>query len=76
MTTNTTRAEHLEWCKKRALEYCAIGDVNQAFASMGSDLGKHPETENHAAIELGVMMLMSGMLNTPREMEKFIKGFN
>jgi hypothetical protein len=73
---NTTRAEHLQWCKKRALQYCDIGDVNQAFASMGSDLGKHPETANHIAIQLGTMMLIAGTLSTPAEMRKFIEGFN
>ncbi len=72
----SSRSEHLAWCKKRALEYCDLGDVNQAFASMGSDLGKHPATANHAAIELGMMLLMGGHLSTPMEMRKFIEGFN
>jgi len=40
-----TRQEHLEWCKKRALEYIDINDLQQAFASMVSDLNKHPETK-------------------------------
>lgn len=74
--TTTTRAEHLAWCKKRALEYCDIGDTNQAFASMGSDLGKHSDTAGHAAIELGMMLLMGGHLDTPDKMRKFINGFN
>lgn len=43
---------------------------------MGSDLSKHPETEKHAAIGLGVKMLMNGLLNTPSEMARFIRGFN
>ena len=42
---------------------------------MGSDLGKHPETANHSAIQLGMMMLMAGHLTTPAEMRKFIEGF-
>ena len=60
-----TRAEYLAWCKKRALEYVDAGDVPNAFASMGSDLGKHKETENHAGIQLGAMMLLAGHLDTP-----------
>lgn len=75
-TTTTTRAEHLAWCKKRALEYVDAGDCNQAFASMASDLSKHPETEKHGAIQLGMMMLMGGHLNRPDQMRKFIEGFN
>mgnify|MGYP001617571325 FL=1 len=71
-----TRAEHLVWCKQRALQYVDIGDVEQAFASMGSDLSKHPETANHSAIALGMMMLMGGHLNTPDKMRTFIEGFN
>ena len=71
-----TRAEHLQWCKDRALEYLDSGDSSQAFTSMMSDLGKHPETENHAAIQLGVMLMFSGNLNTVSEMRKFIEGFH
>ena len=43
---------------------------------MVSDLGKHKETENHGAIQLGVNMLMGGRLNSQEEMIKFIDGFN
>lgn len=71
-----TRAEHLAWCKERALEYVDKGDVTEAYASMASDLTKHPETEKHAAIQLGMMLLMGGHLNSASEMRKFINGFN
>lgn len=71
-----TRTEHLQWCKQRALEYVNSGDLPQAFASMGSDLNKHPETKNHSAIQLGMMMMMSGHLDTAEEMRRFIEGFN
>lgn len=76
MSTTITRAEHLAWCKKRALEYCDAGDLRQAWASMTSDLRKHPETENHGAIRLGAMMFFGGHLETQEEMRKFINGFN
>lgn len=75
-TETTTRAEHLAWCKKRALEYVDAGDMNQAFASMASDLGKHPETQGHGGMELGMMMLMGGFLSQPQKMREFINGFN
>ena len=71
-----TRAEHLAWCKRRALEYVEAGDIQQAFTSMASDLGKHDETAGHSAIQLGMMMLMGGHLSTATEMRKFINGFN
>lgn len=71
-----TRAEHLEWCKRRALQYVDAGDVQQAFASMGSDLNKHPDTRNHSGMELGMMLLMGGQLSRPDQMRRFIEGFN
>lgn len=70
-----TRDEHMAWCKQRALEY-VDRDPTGAWASMVSDLGKHPETQGHAAVELGMMMLMSGHLSAPAEMKRFIEGFN
>ena len=71
-----TRAEHLAWCKERALEYCDRGDTENALTSMFSDLGKHKETEGHGAISLGMQMMMGGFLNSNAEVVKFINGFN
>ena len=70
------RVEHLAWCKQRALEYVDAGDIQQAFTSMASDLNKHPGTEGHSGIKLGMMMLMGGHLSKPAEMRSFIEGFN
>lgn len=71
-----TREQHLEWCKKRAMEYVDVGDLEQAYASFGSDMSAHPETRNNAALGIGLMMLMQGMLGTPEKMRKFINGFH
>jgi len=71
-----TRTEHVSWCKTRALEYVDSGDLSQAYASIVSDLTKHPETENHAGIKLGMGLIMTGNLSTEPEMRKFIEGFN
>ena len=71
-----TRQEHLDWCKTRALEYCDTGDINSAFSSMASDLGKHPETQGHMGVEMGTSLLSIGGLSGPGEMRKFIEGFN
>lgn len=72
----STREEHMEFCKKRALDLCKAGETQSAFASMVSDLGKHPETANHIGCQLGMMQMMGGMLSTPQEMSAFIEGFN
>jgi hypothetical protein len=74
--TETTRAEHLNWCKNRANQYVDAGDFTQAFNSMVSDLGKHSQTAGHGAIQLGMMMLISGNLSTEKAMRDFINGFN
>lgn len=71
-----TRAEHLAWCKERALAYVDDGDNHNAFASLASDLSKHPDTQGHGAIELGMMQLMAGQLETARDMRDFIEGCN
>lgn len=71
-----TRAKHLAWCKERALVYVDAGDVSQAFASLGSDLSKHPETQNHVAIQLGAQLFFGGHLSTPQAMRRFIEGLN
>lgn len=70
-----TRAEHLAWCKQRALEYADLGDFAGAMASMGSDLNKHPETKGHLGTELMMLEAMNGHLNTPARIRKFIEGF-
>lgn len=72
----TSRKEHLEWCKKRALEYVDTNDLANAFASFQSDMTKHPETENHLALEMGTMLLLSGNLSTAGQMRNWITGFN
>ncbi len=70
-----TRKEHLQWCKDRAIEYVDMGDCEQAFASMLSDLGKHDETANHPGIKLSMMLNMAGHLSDLDKMRKFILDF-
>jgi len=70
------RQEHLEWCKQRAMEYCNNGDLTNAFMSFVSDLGKHEETADHLAIQLGMQLTFGGHLSTQQEMKNFIEGTN
>jgi len=71
-----TRAEHMEFCKKRALEYIKYNDLDGAFQSMMSDLIKHDETRTHPGMMMGMQLKMGGMLNTSAQMKKFIEDFN
>jgi len=70
-----TKEEHLDRCKKRALEYVDKGDLQRAFASMISDLSAHPEISDHIAIGLGVAIMRSGGLFDANSMRKFIEDF-
>lgn len=70
------RAEHLQWCKDRALQYVEAGQLQQAMASLLSDLRKHPDTTDHIGMELGLSMMAMGQLDRPGEMRQFIEGFN
>lgn len=71
-----TRAEHLEWCKSRALEYVDAGELTDALTSMLSDLTKHPDTEASAAPTLMMLGMMHVQQGDTEAMRRFIKGFN
>ena len=71
-----TRSEHMRWCKQRALEILDDGDVQEAFASMASDLRKHPETDNPALTMLmGTVGLQYALDGDAVQMRRFIEGF-
>lgn len=71
-----TRAEHLAWCKQRALEYIDRGDTTNGLTSMFSDLEKHPETKGHKGSEIGFMLMMNGSLSSVADARRFVEGFN
>jgi Tfp pilus assembly protein PilF len=74
VSEDQTRAEHLAWCKERALEYLDAGDLANAVASMGSDLNKHPQTGAGAALmSLGLMYVMNC---DQAGVRRWIEGFN
>jgi len=70
-----TRDEHLMWCKNRARDYLARGDVVNAITSMLSDLSKHPDTET-VGKSMGPMGLVCMMDKENIEgARRFIDGF-
>ena len=71
-----TRDEHVTWTKERALAELEPGGggVVAAIGSVQSDLGKHPETRGHTAIELMQLLAMAGHLQTDAEAREFIDG--
>ena len=72
-----TRAEHLQWCKDRAMEYVNEGNLLEAVTSMMSDLGKHPETSCHGALAmLGLLAAQQAQRGNREEVVRYIQGFN
>ena len=72
---SVTRDEHLAWCKRRALEYVDAGDLTNAVVSMGSELKKHPDTDNPALnglVMIGMMYVTDGDKPAVR---RWIEGF-
>lgn len=68
-----TREEHLAWAKARALEYVDRGELDQALASMGSDLNKHDETRRlNAFVMFGLPFVMN---KDTVGMRRWIRGF-
>lgn len=70
-----TREEHLEWARKRALEYLnRDNNPVEAMTSMMSDLTKHPELKNHVGLRIAPMFY--GAHKDPVIVRKWILGFN
>lgn len=73
-----TRAEHLQECKDRAMEYVKHGDLLNAVTSMMSDLEKHPETSatKGALGMLGLMAAQQAQAGDHDAVVRYIQGFN
>lgn len=72
----TTEAEHMQWCKDRALAYVERGDLTNALASMASDIRKHPGTDNGANATLLAMLGVQAVVNNDTAgMRRLIEGF-
>lgn len=80
---NRTRAEHIQFCKENAYRQYEFdlsdnefanyeNAIQNACATMISDLAKHPETEELASLFIFNIMF----IDTPEKMRSFIDGFN
>jgi len=70
-----TRAEHLAWCKSRAIAILDGGDPQGAVASMISDLGKWERPLYDAATLAFLMMAAMLFDRTPGQVRHWIEGF-
>ena len=69
------RQEHLDFCKKRALEYVDRGEFAEGITSMLSDLKSHPETEG-VATTMAPLAMFELMNPSQAGARRFIEGFN
>lgn len=72
-----SRAEHLAWSKQRALEYVDRGELENAIASMGSDLKKHEAWRDSRSVSFMVTeAIMFELARGPEAVRRWIEGFN
>lgn len=72
-----TREEHLAWTKERALEYVAAGDLQNAVASMASDLVKHEAWRDSLAMSLLILdAVLFAIPDGASAVRRWIEGFN
>lgn len=74
-----TAAEHLAWCKQRALEYVNAGDLGLAAASIVSDIGKHDNRDDPIAPEMQMLLAAEATrlaaYGDVAQFRRFIEGF-
>lgn len=70
------RAEHLTWCKDRALALVDSGDLDGAVGSMISDMRKHAETDmGFAGVLIGSIAIGHVQLGDTEAVRGWIVGF-
>ena len=53
-----TKAQHLAWCRRRALKYLDAGDIATAIETMNRDLTGHQETKPSVFLVLLAMKIV------------------
>lgn len=71
-----TRAEHITWCKERALAYIDKGQTMEGLTRMMSDMSRHPETASPGLDQLTMQLMVIGALSSPAEARRHIEGYN
>lgn len=71
-----TRAEHLDWCKRRAIELLDRGLAAEALASFQSDVLKHEDTAKIAGGIMGSLGLSYVIHGNDHGLRSWIEGWN
>ena len=67
------RSEHVQWSKRRALQYLDAGDLVQALASFASDMSKRTDTKLDPRI--AALGLHHGRNGDADGLRRWIEGF-
>lgn len=70
----TTRKQHVEWCKERALYELETNGATAAIASLASDFTKHEDTDT--AVYAMLCFSAAAMNNDIEATKAWIDGFN
>jgi hypothetical protein len=70
-----TRDERLEWCKARAREYLHQGDLNNAVASILSDMNQRYPEIPPCPEELAMIGILYAANGDRNAVSAFIEGF-
>lgn len=72
-----TRADYLQWCKDRAMEYVRRGELLEGVTSMMSDMEKRDDTKLGPALSgLGIQAALQATQGNRDMVERYILGFN
>ena len=70
------RKEHIEWCKKRALERVEKGELAEAVVALSNDMSKSSKTIDHPLIDYGMILVIAGYFSTAKQVKEFINTIN
>lgn len=68
------RTEHVETVKQHALAALDEGNILTALTTVVDELPRHPETQEHAGIDLLALLAVSGMMHTEPQVREFVEG--
>lgn len=68
------RTEHVEQVKEHVLAALETDGVIGALVTVFEELPQHPETQNHAGLDLLALLTMSGAMSQEWQVREFVDG--
>jgi len=76
LAADEERQAHIKWCKEKAIATIKAGDPKGALLSFVYDMRLKHVTNRHIALFLIPELSRKGELNTSKQIQEFIEGFN